>query len=51
LGRREEGAMIRVRSIEDQVVPVLAELEQGLRITGRPTEEKDTGCMEVQAAV
>ena len=42
--------MIRVRSVEDQVVLVLAELKQGLRTAGRPTEE-DIRCMQVQLAV
>jgi hypothetical protein len=42
--------VIRVRSMEDQVVPELAELEQGVRIAGRPTEE-DIGCTQVQLAV
>jgi hypothetical protein len=36
--------------MEDQVVPELAELEQGVRIAGRPTEE-DIGCTQVQLAV
>jgi hypothetical protein len=31
--------VIRVRSVEDQVVPELAKLEQGVRTAGRPTEE------------
>ena len=31
--------MIRVRSVEDQVIPELAELEQGIRTAGRPTEK------------
>jgi hypothetical protein len=38
--------VIRVRSMEDQVVPELAKLEQGVHITGRPTEE-DIGYTQV----
>jgi hypothetical protein len=43
--------MIRVRNVEDQVVPVLVELKQGLRTTSRLIKEEDTRCMEVQVTM
>jgi hypothetical protein len=42
--------VIRVRMAEDQFVLVLVELEQGLRMADRLTEE-DIGCTQVQLAV
>jgi hypothetical protein len=38
--------VIRVRSVEDQVVPELAKLKQGVCIAGKPTEE-DIGYTQV----